>query len=456
VTSSSDLRRALAAVAVAALASSLLGLGGRASYGARTTGDEPHYLLTALSLAEDRDLDVSDEIAERRFEAFSEVGLDRQSRPLDGGRMVSPHDPLLPLLLAPGTAVAGWTGAKATLALLAGATAALTLWLAVRRFGVPVWPGAAVVGLFAATAPLSVYGTQVYPELPAALATLVAVAAATASPSRRRPLVLAAAISALPWLSVKYAPVAAAVTAVAAVTWWRAGERRDAVWLGALLAGSGLAFVAAHWVWYGGWTPYGVGDHFVTGEFGVVGFDPNPAGRSTRLVGLLVDRSFGLAAWQPAWLLAVPAVAALAARRPRGWTFVLVPAAAGWLNATFVALTMHGWWWPGRQVVVIAPLLVIAITWWAGSSRARTVWAAGLAVAGLVFWAWLAVEALARRLTLVVDFYETSNPLYAAWSLLLPDYRAATAWTWTLHAAWIAAVALSVASQVRRTRARPG
>ena len=30
-----------------------------AAYGAQTTGDEPHYLLTALSLAEDGDLDVA-------------------------------------------------------------------------------------------------------------------------------------------------------------------------------------------------------------------------------------------------------------------------------------------------------------------------------------------------------------------------------------------------------------
>lgn len=439
MTSSSELRRALAAVAVAAFAFSLWGLPARASYGARTTGDEPHYLLTALTLAEDRDLDVSDEIAAERYEPFSAIGLNQQSKRLEGGRMVSPHDPLLPLLLAPGMAAAGWAGAKVTLALVAALTAALTLWVAVRRFGVPVRRGAVVVGLFAATAPLSAYGSQVYPELPAALATVAAVALATAPSSRARTASLAAAISALPWLSVKYAPVAAALAGVAAWTWRRRGEHRDVAWLGALLAVSGLAFVAAHWAWYGGWTPYAVGDHFVTGEFGVVGFDPNLAGRSTRLVGLLVDREFGLAAWQPAWLLAVPAAAALATRRPRGWAFLLVPAAAGWLNATFVALTMHGWWWPGRQVVVIGPLLVIAIAAWAAETRVRTTWAAGLGCAGVVLWTWLGAEALARRLTLVVDFYETSNPLYAVWSALLPGYRDPTTATWALHAAWAAA-----------------
>jgi hypothetical protein len=442
VTSSSSLVRPLAAVAAVAFALSLPALFGRASYGARTTGDEPHYLLTAISLAEDLDLDVSDEIEERRYEEFSEVGLNPQSRRLEGGRMVSPHDPLLPLLLAPGVAAAGWAGAKATLALLAAAAAALTLWVAVRRFRAPVVPATIVVGLLAATPPLSAYATQVYPEIPAALAVLAGVAAALARPSRWRTVGLALAISALPWLSVKYAPVAAALAAVAAWTWWRAGERRDVAWLCGLLAVSGAVFVAAHWAWYGGWTPYAVGDHFVTGEFGVVGFDPNPLGRSTRLVGLLVDREFGLAAWQPAWLLAVPALAAFATRPPRRrWPYLLVPAAAGWLNATFVALTMHGWWWPGRQVVVVLPLVAIALAGWAGAARRHLWWVVALGAAGVFSWAWLTWEVLADRLTLVVDFYETSNPLYGAWSALLPDYRTPTGTTWVLHALWIAAVA---------------
>ena len=445
----------MAAVAVVAFAASVAALPARASYGARTTGDEPHYLLTAISLAEDRDLDVSDEIDARRYEPFSEVGLNRQSRPLAGGRMVGPHDPLLPLLLAPGVAIAGWAGAKVTLALIAAATAALALWVAVRRFGARLRPATVVVALFAATAPLAAYGTQVYPELPAAAATLAAVAIATAERSRARAIALAAAVSALPWLSVKYAPVAAALAGLAVWTWWRRGERTGATLLCALLGVSAAVFVAAHWAWYGGWTPYGVGDHFVTGEFGVVGFDPNPAGRSTRLVGLLVDREFGLAAWAPAWLLAVPAVAALATRRPRAWTFLALPAAAGWLNATFVALTMHGWWWPGRQVVVVAPLIVIAIAIWAGESKPRLWWAAGLGLAGLFSWLWLVVEVLSRDLTLVVDFYETSNPLYRAWSALLPDYRDPTIATWVLHGLWIAAAAVALVRRPLSASASP-
>jgi hypothetical protein len=436
-------------------AAAAAGIGGRASYGARVTGDEPHYLLTAISLAEDRNLDVSDEIADRRYEAFSEGGLDPQSRPLEGGRLVSPHDPLLPLLLAPGVAAGGWLGAKLTLAVLAGALAAAVLWLCVRRFGVPVWPAAVVTGIFGASAPLAVYGTQVYPELPAALATAGAVAAGTAARGRTRVALACGSVTALPWLSVKYAPVAAALAAVILWTWWRAGDRGSAAGLAGLLALSGAAFVAAHWAWYGGWTPYGVGDHFVTGEFGVVGFEPDFAGRSRRLVGLLVDREFGLAAWQPAWLLALPALGALAARRPRGWLFLALPLAAGWSNATFVALTMHGWWWPGRQVVVVAPLVVVVVALWAGEGRRRVAAVAALGAAGIFAYAYLTAEALARRLTIVVDFFETANPLYAGWSLLLPDYRHVTAATWVLHAVWIAVAAGAVRWGFRSTRPSP-
>ncbi len=170
------LRAALALVAVVSAAASALGTGVRASYGAQVSGDEPHYLLTALSLGEDRDLDVSDEIDRRRHAPFHEAGLDPQARRLSGGRRVSPHDPLLSVVLSLPMAWGGWVAAKLALAGIAGGLAALLLWVCVRRFGVTL-PGAlAVVLVFSASAPIAVYGTQVYPEVPAALAATGALA----------------------------------------------------------------------------------------------------------------------------------------------------------------------------------------------------------------------------------------------------------------------------------------
>ena len=442
VNSRTRLWLAMALAGLVAFGAAAAGLDVRASYGARVTGDEPYYLITAISLAEDRDLDVSDEIAKESFRPFHEIPLDEQTRPLEGGRRVSPHDPLLPLLLAPAVALGGWVGAKLLLAAAAGGLGALLVWIAVRRFQVGIGSAALAAVVFGASAPLAVYGNQVYPELPAAVCVAAGVAALTGRLGTGGLICLAASITALPWLSIKYAPVAATLTLIALVMLARARRVRAAAALGGGLVVMGIVFVAAHLVLYGGLTPYAVGDHFTTGEFGVVGSQPDYAGRSRRLVGLLVDRDFGLAAWQPAWLLVVPAFVSITRARPRGWQTLALPLGVGWLTATFVALTMQGWWWPGRQVVVVLPCAVIGIAWWASGSRARLITLAVSGGVGIASLAWLVVEGLDRRLTWVVDFFTTSNPLYRIWRSARPDYLDVTSTTWVLHGLWILLLAL--------------
>src|SRR5215217_3399043 len=432
-------------VGVVAFAAAAAGILVPATHGTWTTADEPQYLLTAISLAEDHDLDIADELAAGRWRPFHAVALPTQTEALAGGRRLSPHDPLLPLLLAGPVAVGGWVGAKLAMAALAGLLAALLVWTAVRRLGVPVGVAALAAVVFACSPPLAVYGSQLYPELPAALAVLAAAAAllSPGAPTRRATLVVGAAVAALPWLGVKYAPVAAAIALVAGWRLARAGQGRRALALAGSLAAAGVAFLVLHRWWYGGWTPYAAGDHFVRGELTVVGTEPDYLGRSRRLVGLLVDRGFGLAAWQPAWLLAVPAVAALARRRPPGWAAVAAPLAAGWLVATFIALTMQGWWFGGRQVVVVLPLAVLAVAWWAGrGGHRRPVLLAVAGGVGVLAQLWLVLDGVAGRVTWAVDPMATTNPLYRAWRLVLPDYLAMSWWTWALHGAWLAALAV--------------
>ena len=445
---------AVAASALVAVLAALPGIGVRATYGAQLTADEPHYLLTAISVAEDGDLDVADELADERWRRFHEAQLPIQQQVLPGGRQLSPHDPLLSALLAVPWLLGGWVGAKAALAVLAGLLAALTTWTAIRRFGIGPLAAGSVVGALSASWPLAGYATQVYPEVPAALAVvaIVAVARAPAPPRPHHVAPLVLLVSALPWLAVKYVPVAAALVAVLAWQWWRDGHRRTVAWTLALLGLSGAAYLGLHHAWYGGWTVYAAADHFVDrGEFAVVGFQPNLPGRARRLVGLLVDRDFGLAAWQPLWLLAVPALAVWGRRRPTGWAWVVVPLAAGWLNATFVALTMQGWWVPGRQVVVVLPLAAIALAWWL--DRAGRVWqaaATALGALGIVSYTWLVVDGLRGRLTWVVDFATVGDPLYAARRAVMPDYLDVSPWTWAWQTLWLAVLAALVTAAGRR------
>lgn len=451
---STRLRAALLLVFAIGTLAAALGLGVRASAAGYAAVDEPQYLLTALSLVEDGDLDITDELADRRWFAFhSEGELPVQTAVLPDGRQLSPHDPLLPLYLALPVGVAGVTGAKLALAALAGFTAALTLWIAVRRLSVPLAVATPGVALAAASAPLAVYGQQVYPELPAALAVLMAVATLTGSLDRRGVTGLTLAVVALPWLAVKYVPVAAVLALLGLVALWRTHRPRAAVGLATALAVAGAAYLLLHRLLYGGWTVYAAGDHFQgSGEFGVVGFTPDYVGRSIRLLGLLVDRDFGLATWQPAWLLLVPALAALAALRPRHGLVLALPLMAGWLTATYVALTMHGFWWPGRQLVVVLPLAVLVVLWWvARLPRALRTAAAGLAACGVLLYGVLLGVGWAGRTTWVGA--PDDEWLHAPLLWLFPDDRRLAPTDAALYAGWVVVLGLAaLAAYVRGRR----
>jgi hypothetical protein len=436
-------RLALAGLAIVVAVITAMGIGAPATYGANTTADEPQYLLSAMSLWEDGNLDISDELADERYREFHEADLPQQTLVLEDGRQVSPHDPLLPVILAVPMGLGGWVAAKAGLAVLGGAVAALLAWTMITRLGVSVKTAVLTSAVFALSPPLAIYSTQVYPELPAALALLAGFGAVVGPFDRKARVVFFVSVVALPWLAVKFVPVAA-VLALAGV--FKAGKRQRA----GLATALGLAaaiYVVGHVAIYGGLTAYATGDHFIGGELTAVGTQVNLWGRSSRLVGLLVDRGFGIGAWQPAyWIL--PLVAAWALRRS-GTTFRVAAwiVGIGWLVATFVALTMHGWWFPGRQLVVVLPVAVALIGAWIERARPWYAMSAGVGGAlGVVAFLFLLFEGWGQRLTWVVDFGTTANPMYQALSTIMPDYMTPTTTTWALHAVWVTVfVALALA-----------
>jgi hypothetical protein len=104
--------------------------------------------------------------------------------------------------------------------------------------------------------------------------------------------------------------------------------------------------------------------------------------------------------------------------------------------------------------VVVLPCVALAVAWWAGDAgaRLRVVLLAG--AAGLLAYGWMLVEGWRGERTWAVDFFDTANPFYRAWRLVLPDYRQPTTATWWLHAAWVAlVVALAVLGWRRSARA---
>jgi hypothetical protein len=166
-----SLRGAMSGVCIVGFVAALAFLPAVALRGSRTAADEPQYLLTSISLAEDHDLDIADELATARWRGFAGPSLPRQTEPTADGQEVSPHDPGLPALLAVPVALGGWAGAKVVLAAVNGALAALLVWTARRRFGVCQAVALPAVLAFAVAAPLAVYGAHLDPELPARCAS---------------------------------------------------------------------------------------------------------------------------------------------------------------------------------------------------------------------------------------------------------------------------------------------
>ena len=426
---------------VVVLAGAQLAVGMRASATASVTGDEPFYLLSTQSLLSDGDLELDDEYRngeERRF-WDGRVPLWKQMAPTADGRLLAPHDPGLSLLVLPAYWAGGLRGAQRFLAVLWALAAACAAVLA-RRAGAPPWAaalGAVVVGL---GTPGVVYASQVYPEGAAAL--LVALALLVVSGGRPRPLLLVVPLVALAWLGVKYVPLA--VLVACAWAWrFRAHSR-------SLVMAGGLATLAAgHFLWwhvhtFGGLTPYASNVVWAgEGTAAILGHHLSFADRSYRVYGLFLDARFGLFRWLP---VAVVAAWGLG-RKTALHAAVLVTCV---VMATFVSITIMGWWFPGRLLVAGFPALTVLVA--LGAARvprlalALSAWS--LAVGAALVWA-----ARTGAVHLAVDPFTLGFPLPP--KALFPDFRTFTWRQAALSSLWIVAIAAAVYATARRERPEP-
>ncbi len=351
-------------------------------------GDEPFHLVVMQSLAKDHDLDIRN-------------NLDVEHHPGDRaylqGRPLL-HSPVLAGLLLPGYVAAGRSGALALLA-AAGALLVLLLGLRARRLGVPERRLALLVLVVCLTYPLATYATQIWPELPGALA-----AAAV--------LVLVAAPPRGPWLAIPVALVAAAVkTRLALVTfpsvlagWLRAPRRLLGPGL-ATLALAGAASLAVGWVSMG--HPFGYYRRLPD-------LVPRDGMLALRVVGgLLFDHAGGLAFAAPLLLVGLASMGILWRRGGVGERALLVGGAL-----TVLALLPSVEWYgggspPARYLVPLLPAFVLALGLALRSPRRWRRLAEVLVIPSLVVWwalvtrphfavnpgdgGWWLADALARR-----------------------------------------------------------
>ena len=264
-------------------------------------GDEPFHLAVMESLTADHDLDISD-------------NLDLERRPGNRTYLLGDpllHSPVLGFLLMPGYLVAGRSGALFLLALM-GALLVALIARAGHRLGVPGRRLALLLLGLLVTYPLAVFATQIWPELPGALA--VGLMLGLADHPRG------------PWIGTASLVVAAAVKTrlglvtfpPALVLWWRRRGGARIAGLVVLAAAAGLALAV-------GWLAMGHPFGFFRRLGHLVPQDPLIAARVVG--GLLFDHAGGLALAAPLLLVAVASVGVLWRRGgarsvPRWWAAV--------------------------------------------------------------------------------------------------------------------------------------
>ncbi|MYC30669.1 MAG: hypothetical protein F4X65_11375 [Chloroflexi bacterium] len=420
----------------------------RATRGASITGDEPFYLLTTQSLLADGDFDLTNQYESRSYTSFFDHpdGLWFQSVTREDGSLLSPHNPGLSFLVIPGFALGGLLGVQVQLLLLASTTLALAFVLADRLTGhrLTSWVVTLGVGL---TATAFIYSTEIYPEFPAALALMVALLLVT---RRTRlgvsdGLWLAATLTVMCWLGIKYAPLALIVSTYFLLKTDRTGR------IALVSAGtvSAVIFAGIHLYLFGGLTPYG--NNAVYAQWNTVEILAGHiefGERYYRVWGIFIDRQFGVGRWAPLLLAAVPGLALLAVGKG-AMKLVLALALAQLLMATFVAITMMGWWFAGRTMLTVLPLFAVPITLVAARSP---LWGrVGVALLGcysLAITVGLASAAHAGEVTIAVDPFDMAFPPFQGLAGLFPLYTLWTTETWWLTFFWLTLALLATGSMV--------
>jgi hypothetical protein len=301
------------------------------------TGDEPFYLLTTESLLHDGDLDLRNQYDLESYRVFFDgsVPLWLQSVPTPTGEILSPHNLGLSVLVLLAYLVNGLDGVKTFLAFIGGAVIGAAYLLARKTVGTR-WLSLLAAVLVGASAPVFVYASQIYPEMPAALlVTLVVLLGIGRNGSAMHGALTGLLLIGLLWLGAKYAPLAACLGGLSALQLSANGRAA----LVGTIATLGLPYLLFHVHVYGGLTPYSVNLIYAgssTPE--LVAQHIEVWNRLYRLLGLWVDREFGLVRWAPIFLLAVPGVV-LARRDPGMVRWMLLPLAVDILFAELISFS---------------------------------------------------------------------------------------------------------------------
>ena len=409
------------------------------------SGDEPHYLLMAKSMWLEQDLDLRDNYEREDWREFRGGRTEpHYAAPRQDGRPFPGHAPGLPFFLAPVYGLGGRLACVILLGAMVSGVGALVFRLALAE-GLSA-NGALFAGLLAAGPPLTSYGLHVYTEAASTLGLLGAYALLRLG---RGPFAfgLAAALACvLPFLHPRMALGAVAIAFAALLFRGR----------GSLNAFFGVTAVGV-FIYDLFWTSV-YGQPTSLGAYGG-GVPEDAAFNPVRaLIGLLIDRAYGLLPYAPVFaaLLFIPWPAA----GSRDERYARRAEMAFVLAILLPALFWRMWWGgqspPARLIGPMTPFLALWVARIfakvAGPVAKRVMVMAALWSWGLFLFAALQPARLLfinRRVrpTRMWDALWPGGPL----DLALPDMARPEPYDWALGLLWMAAlVAGTVAARRKR------
>lgn len=389
----------VAPVALVYAASALIGFDPYVS-----TGDEPSYLLDALSLTRDLDRDVGNQYADPDQVAIASpfaVTSELQAYAYDdSGALRSIHGAGMGVILAPSVLLGlGLAGARATIVLIAICAAGLLLSvlrcldLASTRATTLAW-ASVVLSL-----PLVSYGDQLYPEVPGLLLCLLSLRVVVSRDPPVSALVVAAASAgSLPWFNARFAPLALGLSLALLV---RVLQRRHTklrdlrTWprvplaaIGAPLLAQAAAYLYTNQRWYGSVSP--------SAAFEAVPFYTTSTSWPRvydQALGNVFSPLYGWLPFAPVHVLGLVGVGLLV-RRHGAWAWAALLTVLGYLavigSSGFGSVAFA---FPARLHLVVIPCVAFPLAVFLTRGRAARVVFAGLMVLSAV----LTVQGVADR-----------------------------------------------------------